>query len=849
MNKKPNNDDILNKLLSIDLSETAYKLGLVDTSPEKLTYDDVCDVTRELNQLSIEASEESKNKFITISALLWEYAGDNYKGLKDVLIQLLSRIGYAPSSIIIDSEFNNYGLFSPLASFIAQLATEINHRKYEVSVGDRVELLTDFQYNISKKIRSNKIVGISAPTSAGKSFVLMMEAARVVIEQQWDIIYIVPTLSLINQVTEDFIKYFKELKIKGIKIFNTYNPEFVKDKEVHIFILTQERAIAAFSMIDSPFQKQSMLIIDEIQNIEHFDSGDSEIRSKILMDTIFEFRFLKNINKIIISGARISKMNSLCEGLFDNKDCVVSSTDVSPVLNLTYSIAKRRNYYSFKQYCSLLKNPKIINITNPSVIVGYGRKRYNDSFLQYLSTLVLKLGDNSQNIIFAPTSTQARKIAVSLCSQKSKTTTDDLHSLSEYLKETIRDNYDLAIIVENGIAYHHGKLPSHVRRVIEYAVSKKILNNIVCTTTLMQGLNMPAQNVIIRNPHLYINKNNGVAELSSYEMANLRGRAGRLLKDFVGRTFVLDENEFLEVTDEYKQETLFENTYKELNSSYGKIYKNYTKEIQNAMDNQRPVNELLKDYGFIVVHIRQAILRHGSEARKRLSNIGIQLSDNQFKEYELLLSKLSVPRAVCLKNRYWDPQILNLLFMDKLLPALPTNPSESDASELLQQLLKYLRRNENYSYFFNERIPDRYKQDNMLQIMCDLSLKWVRQQPLKNILAADYYEDADHIEETMQLLQKTIAYDLPILLKPIYDIKNIEPIFLSFLDAGAYQPIVRKLIEIGIPRESAIYLYNNLLNRISYSPDNMYEVIRSTIQENISSIPKWIAVQLLPILI
>lgn len=54
----------------------------------------------------------------------------------------------------------------------------------------------------------------------------------------------------------------------------------------------------------------------------------------------------------------------------------------------------------------------------------------------------------------------------------------------------------------------------------------------------MQGVNLPAKNIIIRNPNLFVRKGESSAKLSPYEFANLRGRAGRLLTDFVGRTIV-----------------------------------------------------------------------------------------------------------------------------------------------------------------------------------------------------------------------------------------------------------------------------------------------------------------------
>ncbi len=56
----------------------------------------------------------------------------------------------------------------------------------------------------------------------------------------------------------------------------------------------------------------------------------------------------------------------------------------------------------------------------------------------------------------------------------------------------------------------------------------------------------------ITNLLIYRKKTDSAAELSNYEMANLRGRAGRLLKDFIGRTYVLDESAFADA-DGYDQ--------------------------------------------------------------------------------------------------------------------------------------------------------------------------------------------------------------------------------------------------------------------------------------------------------
>src|SRR5690606_41825818 len=65
-------------------------------------------------------------------------------------------------------------------------------------------------------------------------------------------------------------------------------------------------------------------------------------------------------------------------------------------------------------------------------------------------------------------------------------------------------------------------LPAHVRHVVEICFKEGILDTLFCTTTLMQGVNLPAKNIIIWNPKV------GDEKLSGYDYTNLRGRAGRL---------------------------------------------------------------------------------------------------------------------------------------------------------------------------------------------------------------------------------------------------------------------------------------------------------------------------------
>ena len=263
----------------------------------------------------------------------------------------------------------------------------------------------------------------------------------------------------------------------------------------------------------------------------------------------------------------------------------------------------------------------ILEIENAEIIEGYGKKQYTDRYLSYLNNVVKGVGENCQNIVFSPTSDSARKIAMAL----GDTSNGIERELIEYYGMTVRENYSLCQTLEKGVAYHHGKLPMHVRRTLEKAIADKKINTVVCTTTLLQGVNLPAQNVFIRNPHLYVKKQKQSSELTNYEMANLRGRAGRLLKDYIGRTFVMDEDEFID-SEGYEQLELFEDVTKELPSGYEQKFEEYKDFIEEALDNNTPVDATMKKYGYIISYIRQSVLKYGAESRGRMKNVGIKLT-------------------------------------------------------------------------------------------------------------------------------------------------------------------------------------------------------------------------------
>ena len=66
------------------------------------------------------------------------------------------------------------------------------------------------------------------------------------------------------------------------------------------------------------------------------------------------------------------------------------------------------------------------------------------------------------------------------------------------------------------------------------------------------------------------------------------------------------------------------------------------------------------------------------------------------------------------------------------------------------------------------------------------------------------------------------------------------------MQTGAFNIATRTMIEMGIARETAIYLFQNILLNVDISrtgKDELETLIRTAIKENYDKLPYWIKVQ------
>lgn len=257
----------------------------------------------------------------------------------------------------------------------------------------------------------------------------------------------------------------------------------------------------------------------------------------------------------------------------------------------------------------------------------------------------------------------------------------------------------------------------------------------------------------------------------------------------------------------------------------------------------------MEKYGDLVSYIRQSILRYGEKATQKMQNVGVKLKKEQVAAIILQLNELTIPKDICLKNRYWDPFVLEIIYK-KYSWTVPAHPNEKGAAKKLNQMLKFLRDTPETNAIFAKSIPNNMQNGKGRGFLCSLCMQWAKETPLSVILSKikpSKKSISDEIEDTIEILQNTVSYKVPLLLKPIFDIKNPDSAFLSCMQAGAYNKVSKMLIEIGVPRECALYLFKTLF--ISFNINGKDDVdieteIRGKLISSKDTLPYWIRVQL-----
>ncbi|MBV7440027.1 DEAD/DEAH box helicase [Weeksellaceae bacterium TAE3-ERU29] len=457
---------------------------------------------------------------IAQTVLLLEDSSDEQKGAAIfILIKLTNIPAY---ELAIKRDLISKDLINRLP---LRLKFEINQAKIfnSININENIISVNRFQKNVYDKSLLNTSLSISAPTSAGKSFVLYQLLLEK-IKSKKNIIYIVPTRSLISQVEKDINQFIEGHQLKNITI--TAVPRLATSKH-NVYILTQERLHRLY--LDNPGFRCEFILVDEAHKIDNGNRG-------ILLERKLEEILMVNPNVEIFFSSPFTINPELLLDIIksQNKKDVVNTEFVSVNQNLIYISQEKRN--------TLKWNLDLVT-KKDSYHLGYielpkSRRPVNES--KKVGFIAWQLGfDKKANIIYANGAAEAEKYAKVLSSiykeENIKNPSTKIDELIKVVKNYIHKDYILGKTLKNNVSIHYGNLPLLIREEIEKLFIEGDIDYLVCTSTLLEGMNLPAKSIFIRNP-----KRGKDNPLNESDFWNLAGRAGRWGKEFSGNIFCIE---------------------------------------------------------------------------------------------------------------------------------------------------------------------------------------------------------------------------------------------------------------------------------------------------------------------
>lgn len=465
---------------------------------------------------------------------------------------------------------------------------------------EKVYELWEAQKNVTDRLNdaldSAKISYISLPTSAGKTLLAELILYFYVTQNSGVQLYIVPSLALENEVKNKLAKEFRKVAVRvsnSVELDDSGN--VVRPQ---IIVATPEkidnylrRNTEFFSLIDC-------VVIDEFHKVS---SGVRGWFEEALAIWINYKREQYNYKIVLISA------------IADNVEDYLNM-NITDVFTDIWAPTR-------KMYCKFVRDPRAPRTTNikcrEEINQGYNLiLNYPESDDKYTIKNVFfqttrgrrtvdgkdpKNSDTKADIAWKALSCVSERPLMVFFYWKRELerfveksalympVSPKGQMISNKLAQILGESHLLVRVLKRGVAYHNGDLPDDVRGIIESEFRKpnSSIKVLACTTTLADGVNLPAKAILMAN----VFTRTGNASFRSLDIGdykNIVGRIGRALCDTEGMIYLIDYPEF------YYEKARFDVYYDGTHATY-KLSSSIDSEI-GLMDDDELMTRNLEEY-------------------------------------------------------------------------------------------------------------------------------------------------------------------------------------------------------------------------------------------------------------
>lgn len=409
---------------------------------------------------------------------------NNYLKARDGVIHLLhdlkeKKIQYDE---LVNHLIREVGLYQYIDEESSNWSDRFAKESFKVNTGIEFQTIHFEQSSVLKSLLNGDNIALSAPTSFGKSFIIDAFIAN---KKPNNVVIIVPTISLTDETRKRINKKFGS----EYKIITTPN---IKLSEKNIFIFPQERAVSYSNII----QEIDLLIIDEFYKISKANDRERAVK---LQEALIKLDSKAKQKYFLAPNIKSIEENPFTDGMI-------------PIEKLDFNTVVLEHHKLYKE----IKDDQELK-----------------------EDYVLKICKNDKNLIYAALYREIDTLQQLFLKKYEDKKNKRIIDFSHWLKTNYDSEWDLTNLILKGVGIHNGRLHRSITQyqVLLFDDEKSGLDNLISTSSLIEGVNTSAKNVIIWS----IKSGQGNNNLTSLSYKNIKGRAGRMFKHFIGNVYELVE--------------------------------------------------------------------------------------------------------------------------------------------------------------------------------------------------------------------------------------------------------------------------------------------------------------------
>jgi len=394
-----------------------------------------------------------------------------YEAQEFILRALDRREAFGSYGPILDALVRQAGLFPYLDPEKLGVADRIAYEVYRATTLGQDAVFHRPQAEVYWTLMAGSNVVLSAPTSFGKSLII---DAAIASGRYKNILIIVPTIALIDETRRRLTRRFR-----GSYRILTHGTQAHGDRNV--FVFTQER------YVEAEIEEIDFFVIDEFYKL---GAGRDDDERCMLLNQVL-YRLLKTKAQFYMLGPNI-------EGL-------------------TESSSKSLKYTGFVQRYR-------------TVVAEIHDYRGKGKDLERLAALCKTLDEPT--IIFCRSPNRCADVAATLIESGLNRSSAGSVEASKWVADNFHPEWHFTKALDAGIGIHHSRIPRALAQYVVRAFNSGELKVLICTSTLIEGVNTKAKNIIIFDAT--INKQ----PIDFFTFNNIQGRSGRMGQHYIGHVYL-----------------------------------------------------------------------------------------------------------------------------------------------------------------------------------------------------------------------------------------------------------------------------------------------------------------------